>query len=113
MSRLTVCTFAAALVVAGSLAVPTPASAGCEGECVNIAPPGQFCRRCMDAGEFTGVACKDIGSCGCIFVQCEGLTGGSRSELTSTEPLFAPEPLMTPVGAGGACDGARLFDVPA
>jgi hypothetical protein len=38
------------------------ASTACYEHCVTVGPS---CKRCQDAGEFTGVGCTNIGTCGC------------------------------------------------
>lgn len=61
IARLAFC-----LLVLSAIALPDLASA-CTGICERVSP---LCRRCTDAGYYTGVACRDSGSCGCFYVQC-------------------------------------------
>jgi len=56
------------LLLLTAFAAPEIASAGCRGKCVVVEPP--FCRRCEDAGFYTGVLCQDSGDCGCFYIQC-------------------------------------------
>lgn len=83
------------LLAAVALALPQPAQASDGHErCVNVAPPGEFCRRCVDVGYYTGACCTNIGACGCIYVECPGSFAASSSEVTAEELLFAAE--LTP-----------------
>lgn len=97
VARLVFC-----LLVLSGIALPEVASA-CTGICQVVAPP--FCRRCMDAGYETGVACRDSGSCGCFYIQCapaaqaaQPATQANLAELGLGAPMLAPaacEPALT------------------
>jgi hypothetical protein len=102
--------FALILVLTGSLLAPQPAMAGCTGICANVGPPGSFCRRCMDAGFETGVACRDIGNCGCIFVQvdCTGLESPVAAIPSGEEPLLLDQAPLTRIDAGRCASSTGL-----
>lgn len=86
----------AAAVAIAAVALAPAAEAGSaplHERCVNVAPPGQFCRRCVDVGYHTGSCCQNVGTCGCIYVEC-------RAALPSKEEageglLLAAEPTTT------------------
>lgn len=104
-----VCTLLAGFV----LALPQPAAA-CTGVCKNVAPPGEFCRRCVDAGVWTGHACQDLGSCGCQYLECAAAapslsTDEEAGEGTALVARAEPAPLSS--SAAGQC--AAASDLPA
>ncbi len=93
------------LLVALFALLPQVAQAGCHGLCKNVAPPGEFCRRCVDAGTYTGVACQDVGACGCFYVRCPyGLSQLSESPLSAELVVPADLTPMSRVDAGSCTD---------
>jgi len=73
----------AALIFSASVA------SACTYQCVKVAEP--FCRRCLDTGNYTGVTCRDSGSCGCFYTVNDcGLAASGIQAQTELAALMAP-----------------------
>jgi hypothetical protein len=64
----------------------------CGRRCANVAPPGSLpCLRCI-ADESSTVDCRNsAGSCGCFFVQCNGLSQATTGEEAVLASIFSDE----------------------
>jgi hypothetical protein len=62
----------------------------CGRRCANVAPPGSTpCLRCIE-DENSTVDCRNsAGSCGCFFVQCNGLSKAAAPGKETEEAVLA------------------------
>ena len=81
--------FGAALLVA--LCFQESGAFACSYECVKVAGPQPYCKRCLDTGSYTGVTCHNSGSCNCIYDQNScGLFAAANPTEALQGAIFAP-----------------------
>jgi hypothetical protein len=61
----------------------------CGRRCANVAPPGSFCLRCVEDASSTADCRNSAGSCGCFFVQCNGLSQAAAPGKETEEAVLA------------------------
>jgi hypothetical protein len=76
-------------LILAALILSASAASACTYQCVKVAEP--FCRRCLDTGSYTGVTCRDSGSCGCFYTVNDcGLAVSGIQAQTELAALMAP-----------------------
>lgn len=64
----------------------------CGRRCANVAPPGSTpCLRCIEDESSTADCRNSAGSCGCFFVQCNGLSQTATEEETALASIFSDD----------------------
>ena len=62
----------------------------CGRRCANVAPPGSTpCLRCIEDENSTADCRNSAGSCGCFFVQCNGLSQAAAPGKETEEAVLA------------------------
>ena len=62
----------------------------CGRRCANVAPPGSTpCLRCIEDENSTADCRNSAGSCGCFFVQCNGLSQATTGEEAVLASIFS------------------------
>ncbi|MDY7093963.1 MAG: hypothetical protein SX243_13430 [Acidobacteriota bacterium] len=90
-------TLLSTLAVGCFLLLPITAEACTDYECQNVPQAGNpFCMRCVDTGQPTNANCQNMGSCGCLDVQC----AASDQEASATSDYWLNE---APNGLLEAC----------
>jgi hypothetical protein len=61
----------------------------CGRRCANVAPPGSLpCVRCIEDPSSTADCRNSAGSCGCFFVQCNGLSQAAAPGKETEEAVL-------------------------
>lgn len=64
----------------------------CGRRCANVAPSGATpCLRCIEDESSTADCRNSAGSCGCFFVQCNGLSKATTGEETALASIFSDD----------------------
>ena len=64
----------------------------CGRRCANVAPAGSLpCARCIEDPSSTADCRNSAGSCGCFFVQCNGLSQVLSEEETVLTSIFSDD----------------------